>query len=60
MDQVFHPESINSIFTPFYTTKSKGTGLGLAISLELATKLKGYLRCDKNDNGAKFVLELPQ
>ena len=31
-DQVFRPEHLGQIFSPFFTTREKGTGLGLAIA----------------------------
>lgn len=49
------------IFEPLFTTKtSKGTGLGLPVSIMLLERFSAriYLE-DKEDNGARFVIELP-
>jgi two-component system NtrC family sensor kinase len=55
------PQKLESIFSPFYTTKEKGTGLGLYISRSLANKLGGTLEYiqDNDNSGANFVLTIP-
>jgi signal transduction histidine kinase len=51
--------SIQDAFKPFFTTKQAGTGLGLSISTSLITKLSGTISYIDNDNGAHFLLRLP-
>lgn len=60
-------EDLERVFEPFVrvpgkvTAGGKGAGLGLAISRQLATMMGGTLRaCGGRDQGALFVLELPQ
>lgn len=60
-------EDLERVFEPFVqvpgtaTTGGKGVGLGLAISRKLATMIGGTLvACGGRDQGALFVLELPQ
>ena len=38
------PEKMDSIFTPFFTTKTKGTGLGLAIVQKIIDMHGGRIR----------------
>ncbi|MEL7500221.1 MAG: ATP-binding protein [Planctomycetota bacterium] len=53
-------EDRESIFTPFFTTKTKGTGLGLAISRRIVDAHGGSLIVTDGPNGgAAFVLEVP-
>ena len=47
------------IFNPFFTTKDTGTGLGLSICKNLLQKINGEIRNIKSDNGACFLIELP-
>ncbi|WP_127714455.1 ATP-binding protein [Halobacteriovorax sp. HLS] len=53
---------IESIFTPFYTTKAqgKGTGLGLSISKSIIIEMGGTLELVKSISGAHFVIKLPK
>ena len=53
-------ETVNRLFTPFYTTKTKGTGVGLLISKEIMDHHEGniYMTTAK-DKGSKFTIELP-
>lgn len=58
------PESMRSIFEPFYTTKDLGgTGLGLWISRDIATRHRGELRVRSSvspgSQGTVFTLFLP-
>ena len=49
-----------SIFAPFFTTKTKGTGLGLAISRRIIQAHDGQLWVtDSRLGGAAFMIELP-
>jgi signal transduction histidine kinase len=53
-------EDLESIFVPFFTTKTKGTGLGLAISRRYVSAHHGRLYADNGcGGGAKLVVELP-
>ena len=54
-------ESIEKIFTPFFTTKANGTGLGLAIVKKL-TELQGgrIMANNKPGGGAVFKFYIPQ
>ncbi len=50
-----------TIFAPFYTTKTKGTGLGLAVARRFIDAHDGRICVDVNyTRGARFVVELPQ
>jgi PAS domain S-box-containing protein len=50
-----------TIFTPFFTTKSQGTGLGLAISRNIVMAHGGELRLETPDGGGcAFVVDLPR
>jgi two-component system nitrogen regulation sensor histidine kinase GlnL len=54
------PEAIESLFTPFYTTKEKGTGLGLAICQKIVAEHRGMIRVDSgSDRGTTFTILLP-
>ncbi len=49
-----------TIFDPYFTTKSEGTGLGLAISKKIVLEHGGRIFLDeKKENGATFVVLLP-
>ncbi|MCK6595027.1 MAG: HAMP domain-containing histidine kinase [Bacteriovoracaceae bacterium] len=54
-------ESLEKIFTPFFTTKSTGTGLGLSICQSLANKMNTQINFKNNDHGpgVTFTLMLP-
>ncbi len=55
------PEARESIFAPFYTTKSveKGTGLGLYISREIVQQLGGDILVESSEQGTTFIVILP-
>ncbi len=54
-------EKLNSIFTPFFTTKNMGTGLGLAIVHKIIEEHKGMIDVKSQvDKGTKFVIVLPR
>ncbi len=56
------PESLNRMFSPFYTTKSDGdgTGLGLAICRRIVTDYGGELGVESRPgHGATFRVVLP-
>ncbi len=53
-------ETINKLFTPFFTTKSKGTGLGLFISHKIINEHRGGLKLIKNkDKGVTAKVYIP-
>ncbi len=53
-------ESIERIFEPFYTTKSRGTGLGLAITRQIVEQHHGEIRVEsKPGRGTMVTLILP-
>ena len=52
-------EARETIFTPFFTTRSKGTGLGLTVVRELVTALGGEVRvATARGGGAAFTVRL--
>ena len=52
--------TVEKIFTPFFTTKSKGTGLGLAICKRLIEQHQGTIDATSQpDIGTKFTIILP-
>ena len=53
--------TIEKIFNPFFTTKSKGTGLGLAICRRLIEQHEGTIDvASQPDQGTTFTIILPQ
>ncbi|HEY2920310.1 MAG TPA: PAS domain S-box protein [Candidatus Binatia bacterium] len=55
------PESLNHIFTAFYTTKPQGMGMGLAISRSIIEAHGGRLWATANEGrGAVFQFTLPK
>ena len=54
-----HPEDIDRIFQPFYTTKSNGVGMGLAICRSIIEAHGGRLWAEANEpGGAVFRFSL--
>ena len=49
-----------SIFDPYFTTKSDGTGLGLAIVKKVILEHEGSITCEKSTlGGARMVIRVP-
>jgi signal transduction histidine kinase len=53
------PEVRDTVFDPFFSTKSKGTGLGLAVARRIVTDHGGSLLVADSDRGARLVFTLP-
>ena len=55
------PGDLESIFNPFYTTKSEGTGLGLSISYSIVSRHGGEMEISSlPGRGATALIKLPQ
>ncbi|PLX91271.1 MAG: histidine kinase [Desulfuromonas sp.] len=53
-------ETLDKIFTPFYTTKNRGTGLGLAICKQLVKQNDGHISVlSSPEEGTSFAISLP-
>lgn len=53
-------ETLNNIFTPYYTTKAQGSGLGLTITRQIVEQHGGSVRVASRPGcGASFTLILP-
>jgi signal transduction histidine kinase len=54
------PESLESVFSAFYTTKSGGMGIGLFVSRSIMERHEGRLWAEPNDGpGATFSFSVP-
>ena len=54
------PEEIDSIFSPFYTTKQRSTGLGLYIAQKIIVDHQGTIEVtSKQSIGTSFFINLP-
>jgi len=52
-------ESMQKLFSPFFSTKSRGTGLGLAISHRIVTEHQGFIQVESQlDKGTCFKVFL--
>ncbi len=54
------PDILDSLFTPFNTSKPGGLGLGLVISKDIAADFGGRIEVDSGESGTRFVLHLPK
>jgi PAS domain S-box-containing protein len=53
-------EQLDSLFTPFFTTKEKGTGLGLALTHKIIEEHQGHLHVESHFGiGSTFTILLP-
>jgi two-component system sensor histidine kinase AtoS len=53
-------EQLDSLFTPFFTTKEKGTGLGLALTHKIIEEHQGHLHVESQFGiGSTFTILLP-
>ncbi len=53
-------QNMQSLFTPFHTTKAEGLGMGLAISRSIIQKHRGEIWAERNpDRGMSFHFTLP-
>ena len=54
------PDSLDSLFDAFYTTKSGGMGIGLFVSRSIVERHEGRLWAEPNDGpGATFSFSIP-
>jgi two-component system, sporulation sensor kinase E len=53
------PEVLNSIGTPFITTKEKGTGLGLSVCYNIAQRHNAKIDIDTSNTGTSFNIRFP-
>lgn len=55
-----HPDDLEKLGTPFYTTKDKGTGLGLSITYTIVDKHQGHIKVvSQPGEGTCFTVYLP-
>ncbi|MDD2366763.1 MAG: ATP-binding protein [Desulfuromonadaceae bacterium] len=53
-------EDLESIWTPFFSTKSTGTGLGLTICHKIVSEHRGMIKAESDPgHGTKFTVLLP-
>jgi len=55
------PDRLETIFVPFYTSRSGGSGIGLSLARQIAQAHGGQLTVRNNqDGGATFEMSLPR
>ena len=55
-----HPDHIDKIFDPYFTTKQDGSGLGMAVTHSIIAKHLGYINCQSTlGHGTTFTFYLP-
>ncbi|WP_312561141.1 PAS domain S-box protein [Anaerospora sp.] len=54
---IIPPEIINSLGTPFFTTKDSGTGLGLAVCYSIAERHHANLSVESQENRTRFTVK---
>jgi signal transduction histidine kinase len=55
------PETLQQVFSPFYTSKESGTGLGLAISKKVVDAHGGSIEANSAPGrGAEFTITIPK
>ncbi len=56
------PQTLNTLFGAFYTTKSDGMGIGLFVSRSIIERHQGRLWAEPNEDGlgATFVFSIPR
>ena len=55
-----HPEHIEKVFDPYFTTKQQGSGLGLASSYSIARRHDGHIELESElGKGSSFTIYLP-
>ena len=53
------PDAADSIFLPFFTTKSGGSGIGLSLSRQIVSMHGGNISFDTSPFGTTFTITLP-
>lgn len=54
---IIPPEILNSLGTPFFTTKDTGTGLGLAVCYSIAERHNAILSIESQENRTRFTVK---
>ena len=53
-------ETMNNIFSPFFTTKAQGMGMGLPISKKFVESNGGFIKVESEEGkGSIFIIKLP-
>lgn len=53
------PDAADSIFLPFFTTKSGGSGIGLSLSRQIVSMHGGTISFESSSSGTTFTIILP-